>query len=488
MASTPTPPFAPTGRPLTRAERRAVRRAGRSRSIVGPLLLVGMGVVALLLKMGRLHWQTAILWYGRWWPLLLIAAGALLVVEWAIDHARRQGAAAGTPSSYVQRRVGAGAIWLLVLAGLVGAGLHSSMVWNGPERYRGSFFDLDMAHAIGAAHDSDEALTQALAADGSVSIDNPQGDVIVSGASDDGKIHIAVHKQVYAYTDEDASSRAAQLRPQIANGSGYMTIRVASIGSGHADLTVMLPKTVALTVTAGHGQVRVNGIHGEVTVNGDRGDVDLSDLDGAVYAHMHNSDATLSAHNMAGPLTIDGHTGDINISGVRGAVSLNGNFFGTTHLEKLGGALRYHTSRTDLQIARLDGELEFDTGSNLHADQLVGPVVLKTSDRVITLDRVQGEVELVNSNGAVTVNSVVPLGTVNISNRRGSVDLAVPATAGFHVAAATKHGEINNDFGMKVSSSEDAPELTATVGNGATSVHIETTDGDINIRKSSGSR
>ena len=455
---------------------------------MGPLLLVGLGVIALLLQMGRLHWQTTLEWYARWWPLLLIAAGVLLMVEWALDQARlHKGTAEGVPAypGYAPRRLGGGVIWLLVLAGLVGAGLHSSRVIYFPDHDRNSFFDFDMAHAVGTAHDSDESMVQAVAADSSLSIDNPQGDVTVSGTSDDGQIHIAVHKQVYAYDDGDAANRAAKLRPAVSSGSGYTTVRVASVDSGHADLTVTLPKTVALTITAGHGQVRVKGMHAEVTVNGDRGDVDLSDLDGTVYAHMHNSNATFSAHNLAGPLTIDGHTGDVNISQVHGAVTLTGNFFGTTHLEKLSGLLKYHTSRTDLQIARLDGEIEFDRGANLHANQLLGPVVLKTSDRIITLDRVQGDVDIVNSNGAVNVTSVGPTGTVSIVNKRGSVDLAVPAGAAFTVLASTKHGGIRNDFALHASGPDDSPELMGTVGSGGPSMHLQTSDGDVSLRKSS---
>lgn len=484
MASAPVPPpFTPPVRPLTRSERRAMRSVYRRRSILGPVVLVTVGVLALLLQMGRLNWQTTLTWYARWWPLLLIAAGVFLAVEWSIDRARQQQLLAEGLPALAPRRVGGGVIWLLVLLGITGACLHSTQGFSFPDRHGEQLFGFDLVHAIGTAHDSDEAMTQAISGDGTVSIDNPQGDVIVSGASEDGQVHISIHKQVYAYNDNDAADRAGKLRPAVVEGPGYLTLRVPRVDAGQADLTVSLPKSVALTVTTGHGQVRVTGLDGAVTVNGNSGDVDLSELSGEVNAHMHSSDATFSAHELSGPLTVDGHTGDVNISQMRGPVTLTGNFFGTTHFEKLSEPLKYHTSRTDLQIARLDGEVEFNRGANLHADQLYGPVLLKTSDRVITMDRVQGDVQVVNTNGAVTLTGMAPLGNISVSNKRGSVDIGVPAAAGFTVGATTEHGEIENDFALHTTGSDDAPELNGKIGNGALIIHVQTSDGDVTLRK-----
>ena len=80
---------------------------------------------------------------------------------------------------------------------------------------------------------------------------------------------------------------------------------------------------------------------------------------------------------------------------------------------------------------------------------------------------------------------MLPLGTVNITNRSGSVDLGVPGGTGFNVLATTRHGEVKNDFALRSSGSDDSPELAGTVGNGGASVHIQTTDGDVTIHKSS---
>jgi hypothetical protein len=83
------------------------------------------------------------------------------------------------------------------------------------------------------------------------------------------------------------------------------------------------------------------------------------------------------------------------------------------------------------------------------------------------------------------VTSAAPLGTITVKNRRGSVDVGVPAAAGFTVQASTRHGSMENDFDLPKSGSDDSPELKGTVGHGGPTVSIDTTDGDVTLRKSS---
>ena len=53
------------------------------------------------------------------------------------------------------------------------------------------------------------------------------------------------------------------------------------------------------------------------------------------------------------------------------------------------------------------------------------------------------------------------------------------------VQASTKHGSMEDDFDLPKSGSEESPELKATVGRGGPTVTIDTTDGDVTLRKSS---
>jgi hypothetical protein len=107
---------------LQRAQWRMQRRALRRRSIVGPLVLVLLGVLFLLAQAGRLSWGRLIDWYARWWPLVLIAAGMVLLLEWAMDHARQDEPGNPAPT----RVLGAGVVVLLMFMAAVGISLRFS--------------------------------------------------------------------------------------------------------------------------------------------------------------------------------------------------------------------------------------------------------------------------------------------------------------------------------------------------------------------------
>lgn len=66
---------------MQREAYRAQYRGYSRHSLVGPLLLIGIGVVAFLMTTHRINagyfWQ----WYGHWWPLILIGAGVVLALE-----------------------------------------------------------------------------------------------------------------------------------------------------------------------------------------------------------------------------------------------------------------------------------------------------------------------------------------------------------------------------------------------------------------------
>ena len=78
-------------------------------SLVGPILLVCIGIIALLIIAGRINAVSFWTWYAHWWPLLLIVAGLGLLAEWAIDLRRE------TPV-----RRGGSFIGILVLLAILG--------------------------------------------------------------------------------------------------------------------------------------------------------------------------------------------------------------------------------------------------------------------------------------------------------------------------------------------------------------------------------
>src|SRR5579863_113027 len=96
-----------------RAQRDQMRfqmRSLRRGSILGPLLIIALGILFLLIQSGRLDHSQFWGWYGRWWPLLLVLAGVVVLGEWALD----QFVMRDPDRPQYRRSVGAGVVVLLV--------------------------------------------------------------------------------------------------------------------------------------------------------------------------------------------------------------------------------------------------------------------------------------------------------------------------------------------------------------------------------------
>lgn len=164
---------------------------------------------------------------------------------------------------------------------------------------------------------------------------------------------------------------------------------------------------------------------------------------------------------------------------------MSGEFFGTTHLEHIRGPIRFHTSRTEFQLARLEGEIEISPNADLSADQVAGPVVLNTRNRNITLERVTGDLAVTNRNGTVDLTLAPPVGNVTVENRNGSVNVTAPSDAGFVVQAETTNGEVANEFSLPSGGGENHPSMSGTVNKGGPLVRVNTSQGDISLKKGS---
>jgi DUF4097 and DUF4098 domain-containing protein YvlB len=272
------------------------------------------------------------------------------------------------------------------------------------------------------------------------------------------------------------------LQPTFSTQGNSLMLDVPAVNQGQADLTIEMPHGSGVSVSADHGDVHVSELRGDVTVTARKGDVDLSGINGAVLAQVNNDDSDVSAKSVTGTFTLQGRAGDISLSNIAGAVMLQGDFFGSTHAEQINGPLRFETSRTKFGTARVDGELEIESG-DLQGNRLLGPVTLTTRNRTIELDDVSGPVTVTNRNGAVAVTNASPVAPVNITNQHGSVDLGLPEHGGFVLDAQTRNGDLENDFGLESHNEGDVHRLNGTVGSGGPQVRVETTDGDITIRK-----
>ena len=455
-------------------------RGARRGSVLGPILLIGVGLIFLLLETGHLQHDQFWQWYGHWWPFLLVGAGLILLAEWTLDQFMLR----DPDRPRYRRSIGGGVFVLLLIlctTGPVMARIHSdgrTFLGHGFNFNPDNFDEL-----FGDKHESDQTLDHSFAVGSSLSIDNPRGDVTVSGTSDDGQIHIAVHKQVYSHSDSSAEGTAQRLAPQLSAGGSSLSLTMPSVEGAQADLVITVPASAPTTITANHGDIHLSGIKAAVAATANHGDIELSAITGSATARI-NRGSSLSAHNIGGAVTVEGRADDVTLSDVGGAVSLRGDFYGSVHLEHIAGAVRFHTSRTDLQFGRLDGEVEISS-DNIYAEQALGPFVLTTHNANITLDRVAGDVTVTDRNGTVDLTAAPPLGNVTIEDRNGSVKMVAPEHANFTVQASTSDGDIDTDFPLSPHGDDRSKSLNGSVGAGGPLVRIATTHNNISLNRGS---
>ena len=486
MASYP-PPFSNDPRIQRRILRDQARiqrlqlRGMRRTSIVGPIIVIAVGVVFLLVQIGRLPATALWLWFARWWPLLLVIFGFIRLFEWLLDQ-RNRANANGAPTP--QRNLGLGVTLLLAL--LVIAGVASSIARNRAGHFLGHNFELNqdnLEQFLGDKHESTQALTEACPSGTAVIINNPHGNVSITGTSDDNQVHATIATQVFTRSDSEAAAKVRQVATQVDRSGNQLTLTIPSISGGRSDVNMTVPSGTPITGTVNHGDIQIHSMRAPLSVTANHGDVDLSSISGPVQAHINNADSSLSAHNINGPLDVEGRSLDLTLSDIHGPVSLHGDFFGTTHLERMRAPVSFHTSRTDLQFIRLDGELEITPNADLTANQIIGPVILNTRNRNINLERVSGPLTITNRNGSVTVAIAQPIAPVMIENRNGDVDITLPTNAQFNVQAETTNADLENDFGLSLTQEGDRPKLIGTVGKGGPLLQVSTSQADISFRK-----
>jgi DUF4097 and DUF4098 domain-containing protein YvlB len=471
-------------RDAARAQRGQMRyqmRGMRRGSILGPIALIAIGTVVLLLQTGRLDHHRFWGWYGHWWPLLLVGAGLVILAEWALDQARPR----DPQWPEYRRSIGGGAVILLVF--VVITGIAASRGSDHPYQdgwLNGMHIGPDnVDEFFGDKHESDQSLNLNLQAGGSLAVVNPRGDVTISGTSDDNAIHISIHKQVYARSDSDADAKAQQLSPVNSASGSALTLTMPAVDGGRSDLVITLPAAAAISVNANRGDIHVASIQAPVAVTANHGDIELSAITGPTNAHINSRGSSITAHNLDDGINIAGHCDDLTLADVTGAVNIAGDFFGTTHFEHINGAIHFHTSRADFQLARLDGQAEISHDSDISADQALGPLVLNTHDGNVTLDRIAGDVAVTNKNGTIDLTAAPAIGNISLEDRNGDIKATLPEKASFSVQANTTDGDTETDFALPTTDKDDHKSISGAVGSGGPTVRITTVNGDIEIRK-----
>lgn len=445
------------------------------RSLAGPAVLIIIGIVFLLGNLGILHWYSLSVLFAHFWPLLLILWGIIKLVEY--EQAKRAGSRA--PG------IGAGGIFLMIFVVVIGLLATQAARFNWDElrdqiNMNGGDFPL-----FGHTYNFDDQIEQAFPAGANLHVTNDRGAVNVT-ASMDEQIHVGIHKRVNAESQEEGDKWNSSSKPQITVNGSDVTLNANTQGAGDhwitSDLDVAVPRRAAVVISTRHGDVSVLGRDGDADITCQHGDVSVSDVKGKVSLNLDHSSARVS--QVASDVVVEGHANDVSLEDIKGSVRLNGDFTESVKLSKIAKSVSFKSSRTDMEFAKLDGDLDLDSG-DLQVNDVTGPARLQTRSKDIRIAGVAGDLRLQDEDGAVEVR-VSKLGSIQVDNRQGDIQLYLPDKASFQLDARARNGEIRSDFSeVRINNANDEGTASGTVGSGGPRLTLNNEHGTIEIHKGS---
>jgi len=480
------PPPPPQGPPPYRSRR----------SLAGPIILIVVGGVFLARNFG---WRFPVWhWFGHWWPLLLILWGVIVLIE--NITAPRMG--------YRPRYIGAGGILLLVLLVALGVSAHysSDVDWGGVRDQLQ--MDDDFSGIFGNAYTFQETLQQAFPAHASLRVVCDHGALNITPSEGD-TIQVVVHKKLYAQNQNDANKYNDGSKPQITVNGDAVLLNANTDGAGdhdvESDMDISVPAGAALDIASKRGDVTVNDRKAEVKISLQKGDISLTGIAAPVKIDLEKG--SIRASQIAADVDVTGHVDSVNIDNVAGAVRMNGDFYEDIQLSKIAGTVIFKTSRSDMEIASVPGDIEISS-DEVRGSELTGPSRVVTGSKNIHLEDVAGDLDVQSNNGdvevttsgkqagkmtvstqhgdvALTLASKSTPDKVSVTTQHGDVTLTLPSGGGFTISAGTRKGDISSDFdAIKIDESNGESRATGSVGSGNSKLLVNTDTGDIKIGKS----
>jgi hypothetical protein len=437
--------------------------------VFGSLFLVIVGALFLIhnFRPDLIDWH----FFGKWWPLLLILWGVIRLVE--------------NLSGTGKHGLRGGEIFLLIVLVLVGMAISfgpkipNVFPETEPE-------DLPFTESADA---SQELPARDLPPGALVRISTGLGDISVDGSGDVKQLRVVVRKTAFAMTEDEARSRASAATVNVQQSGREVSLQAEPKGrrdsSTRVSFEVHLPRNVALDLRTERGDVHVNGITGDVAAGDTRGDIDLRDIGGNVRVDLGRGDARVS--EAKGNVHVSGKGSEVEVTDVGGAATIDGEFYGPITARNVAQGARFVSSHTDLTIGGLPGRMTVESG-DLRVENAAGPFLLTTGDKSISLEDLSGRIRVQNKRGDISLRlSAAPKEEIDLSDDSGGIEMALPTKSSFEISAASRGGDIENDWNpsaLKVTRQGADSKLEGKVGAKGPKITLNTSYGPIRLKPS----
>jgi DUF4097 and DUF4098 domain-containing protein YvlB len=448
----------------------------RRGSLVGPLLLIGIG--GLFLARNVFPDLPLLDYLARYWPVLLVVWGVLRLVEILVWTAMDR----PLPAQGIS-----GGEWVLVIFLCVfGASLHAVRGFS--TWWPRSGIELGVLESLGQSFEYPVSGEAATGKAPKIVIESFRGNARITGA--DVQTVKVMGRNTVRSLDEPTAERAnREAGFEVSGDANQITIKTnQNRVSGNlritADLDITVPKGASVTARGRGGDFDIHGIAGSVDIDSDSASVRLEDIGGSVRADLRGGDI-VRALNVQGGLELKGRGSDIDLQNIQGPVTVNGNFSGVTQFHNLAKPLRFVTTYSEFTVEKLPGDVRLTLG-DLSASNLTGPVrFTSTRSWDIRLAGFTNSLEINDNGGDIDLRpATVPMAKMDVHTRSGHIELALPDAAKFDLSATTNQGEISNDFGAPLAMEPNRRGRGRSLhgSNGGPPVNLTTDRGDIVVR------
>ena len=447
-------------------------------SVIGPLILILLGIVFLLKNMVPDLPVLDLL--AKAWPFVLVAWGGLRLIElvWWFSRGRPLPA----------NGLSGGEWFLVVLLSVFGSGLYvarTQETW-----LKNAKITLGGIELFNDAFEFPVHATMQAPKTGKLVIESFRGDAQITGA-DVAEVQVTGRKSVNAQgqADADKVDQDTPFEVTLVDGHVFVLRCNQNRSNNHRvshKLEIVVPRAYAIDARGRFGDFDIRDTLGAVDIYSENAGVRLDNLAGNVKVETHKSDV-IRATQLKGSLELRGKGSDLELDSIDGTVTVSGAYSGTVQLRNLAKAVQLECQQMVFHAEGIKGEIRSTLGE-LVGSKLVGPIRISSGSHgrdVRLSDFTQGlEVDL--KSGDITLSEVlVPLAKMNVRTRNGDIDLTLPEGAKFDLKGGTRRGEANNEWGdaLKQESDKHGSILSGLVGQLGPALVLMTEQGGFTIHK-----
>lgn len=267
-------------------------------------------------------------------------------------------------------------------------------------------------------------LPLSFAAGKTLRIDNPCGDIFVSGGKEKGQVTASAK---FRGIGEDVKKQAESYTLIIEESETAVSIRQPDVPGLSVDLDITLPGSCAVEIRSQSGDVEVSATKSNCRIFGKSGDCRVKDVDG-----------------------------QIEISGMSGDISIEDSVATSCSIENKSG---------DIVLRRLAGNVNMRTTS--------GDVELNDCDlKSLAIDGVSGDIH-VDMRSPITH-------AVSVRTVSGNVDVAVPDGSDCRVALKALRGHVSCAIPLQEEARGEG-QVTGKLGEGKGTFDVSAVSGDIKV-------